>query len=62
MARRRWIQGAVKKSKKGALHRTLHVPAGKRIPLKLLETAAKKKGFTGKRARLALTLRRLRKK
>jgi hypothetical protein len=54
---RKWIQKAIKPSKKGALHKALHVPAGKKIPLKTLRAAARKKGVTGKRARLALTMR-----
>lgn len=28
----KWIQNALKKHKKGALHRELHIPLGKRIP------------------------------
>jgi hypothetical protein len=54
---RKWIQKAIKPSKKGALHKALHVPAGKKIPLKTLRSAAKKKGKLGHRARLALTMR-----
>lgn len=43
----------------GALHRALHVPAGKKIPLALERKAARAPGKLGHRARLALTLRKL---
>ena len=56
----KWIQKAVKK--KGSLRKTLGVKEGKNIPVSKLRSAAKKKGKTGKRARLALTLRKMRKK
>ena len=52
----RWIQGAIRRP--GQLHRDLGVPQGKKIPVKKLRAAAKQKGKVGKRARLALTLRR----
>lgn len=52
-----WIQGAVKK--KGSLRRTLKAKKGKKIPVSKLRAAAKKGGVTGRRARLALTLRKL---
>lgn len=48
--------------KKGALHEELGVPEGKKIPKKKLAVAAKKPGVEGKRARLAETLSKLRKK
>lgn len=57
---KKWIQKAIKK--KGALRKTLKVKKGKTIPLSKLRAAAKKKGITGRRARLALTLRKLRKR
>ena len=50
-----WIAGAIKH--KGALHKELNVPEGKKIPAKKLATAAKKPGVEGKRARLAETLK-----
>jgi hypothetical protein len=50
-----WIQGAIKH--KGALHKTLGVAAGKKIPLSMLKDASKKKGITGERARFAETLK-----
>lgn len=59
MARGRgnFIAGAIKH--RGALHRELGVPQGKRIPAKLLREAAGKGGKLGQRARFAETLRRL---
>lgn len=51
-----WIQKAI--SHPGALHRQLDIPEGKKIPVSQLRAAAKKKGTLGKRARLALTLRK----
>ncbi len=50
-----WIQKAIKKP--GALRKELGVKAGKTIPAKTLNAAAKKKGAEGKRARLAKTLK-----
>lgn len=55
-----WIAGAIKKP--GALRKELHVKKGKKIPKKKLAKAAKAKGKLGKRARLAETLGKLRKK
>jgi len=54
-----WIQGAIGRGKRGALHRMLGIPEGENIPLKLLRKASKKGGKLGHRARLALTLRKL---
>lgn len=59
MAKKNWIQGAIKK--KGALHMQLHVPSGQMIPAKKLNAAAKKGGKLGARARLAKTLKKLHK-
>ena len=56
----KWIQKAIKHP--GALHKELHVPEGKDIPMKKLEKAAKKPGVEGKRARLAETLKGMHKK
>ena len=53
----KWIQKA--HIKKGALHKEMDMPAGKKIPKKKLEAAAKKPGLEGKRARLAETLEKL---
>lgn len=58
-AKEKWIQKAV--SKKGALHKQLHVPKGEKIPKDKLKAAAEKGGKLGKRARLALTLSKLKK-
>jgi hypothetical protein len=58
--KKKWIQGAIKKP--GALHKELGVPEGKKIPEKKLEAAAKKPGKEGKRARLAETLKGMKKK
>lgn len=55
----KWIAGAIKKP--GALHKDLGVPSGKTIPEGKLEVAAKKKGVVGKRARLAETLKKMKK-
>ena len=52
-----WIQGAIKKP--GALRKSLGIKKGKKIPLKKLKAASKKGGKLGRRARLAMTLRRL---
>ncbi len=57
--KKNWIAGAVKN--KGALHRALGVPAGKKIPAKKLESATKKGGKIAKEANLAKTLGKLRK-
>ena len=55
----KWIQGM--HMKKGALHKELGVPEGKKIPEKKLKKAEKAGGKEGKRARLAVTLKGLKK-
>jgi hypothetical protein len=55
----KWIQKAIKKP--GALRKEMGVPAGKKIPASKLAAAAKKPGKLGKRARLAETLKGLKK-
>jgi len=55
----KWIQSAIKKP--GSLRASLHVKKGEKIPAKKLSVAAKKPGITGKRARLAQTLKGLKK-
>jgi hypothetical protein len=55
-----WIREAVKN--RGSLHKQLGIKQGKNIPDALIARAAKKKGKLGKRARLAQTLSKLRKK
>lgn len=57
---KKWIQGAIKK--KGALRRQLKVKKGKKITEAQLRKAIKKGGLIAKRARLARTLRRLKKR
>ena len=54
-----WIQGAIKHP--GALRKTLGAKEGKPIPAAKLQAAAAKGGVTGRRARLALTLKKLHK-
>jgi hypothetical protein len=53
----KWIQKAIKKP--GALHTQLNVPQGEKISVEKLKAAAEKGGKLGRRARLALTLRKL---
>ncbi len=55
---KKWIQGAI--SKPGALRKTLGAKGDEPIPRAKLEAAARKSGKTGQRARLALTLRKMR--
>jgi hypothetical protein len=59
-AKKKWIQKAI--SKPGALKKSLHVPTGEKIPASKLSAAAKKGGKVGQRARLAMTLSKLKKK
>lgn len=54
-----WIAGAINPAHKGLLHRELGVPQGKPIPASKERAAAKGNSPTAKRARLALTLRKL---
>jgi len=54
-----WIQGAI--SKPGALHKQMGVPEGEKIPAGKLEKASHAEGKLGRRARLAITLKGLRK-
>ena len=55
----KWIQEAVKKP--GALRKALGAKKGEPIPAKKLAAAAKKPGKLGQRARLAQTLKGLKK-
>jgi predicted choloylglycine hydrolase len=57
---KKWIQKAIKKP--GSLRRSLGIKKGKKIPKKKLIKAAKKKGKMGRRARLAITLGKMRRK
>ena len=59
MAKGKWIQEAIKKP--GALKKSLGVAEGKTIPSGKLAKAAKAPGKTGQRARLAQTLKGLKK-
>lgn len=54
-----WIQKAIKH--RGALRKSLKVKSGQDIPVSKLEKTAKQSGVLGKRARLALTLRKFKK-
>jgi hypothetical protein len=57
----KWIAKATKN--KGALHRALHVPIGKKIPAKKMAKAAKSSSpKMKKRVALAQTLNKMRKK
>lgn len=53
----KWIQKAI--GKEGSLRKTLGAKKGETIPAGKLAAAAKKPGVTGKRARLAQTLKKL---
>jgi len=55
----KWIQKAIKKP--GALKQSLGAKKGEPIPAKKLAAAAKKPGKMGQRARLAETLKGLKK-
>lgn len=59
-AKKKWIQKAI--SKPGALKKQLGVSADKKIPTGKLAAAAKKGDKVGQRARLAMTLSKLKKK
>jgi len=60
MMAEKWIQKAIKKL--GALRKELGAKPGKPIPAAKLAAAAKKPGVEGKRARLAETMRKFKKK
>lgn len=55
-----FIQDAIKKP--GALRKALHVKEGKTIPAAKLTKAAKAPGKLGQRARLVVTLKKMKKK
>ena len=59
MTKKNWIQKAIKKP--GSLRKSLKVKKGEKIPAKKLAAAAKKGGKLGQRARLAQTLKKIRK-
>lgn len=54
---RKWIQSAIEKP--GSLRKAMKVKEGEKIPAKKLEKAAEAPGKMGKRARLAMTLKRM---
>lgn len=58
-AKKQWIQEAIKKP--GALKSSLGVKKGEKIPAAKLEKAAKAPGKLGQRARMAQTLKGLKK-
>jgi len=58
--KKNWIAGAIKKP--GALRKALGAKAGKNIPAGKLAKAAKAGGKLGQRARLAQTLKGMKKK
>ena len=60
MKSKNWIAGAIKKP--GALRKALGAKAGKNIPAGKLAKAAKAGGKLGQRARLAQTLKGIKKK
>jgi hypothetical protein len=59
MATEKWIKNAIKKP--GALRKSLGAKEGQPIPEKKLAKAATKSGKMGQRARLAQTLRKMKK-
>jgi hypothetical protein len=59
MATKNWIAGAIKKP--GALKESLGVKKGEKIPAGKLAAAAKAPGKMGQRARLAQTLKGMKK-
>ena len=59
MTKKNWIQKAIKKP--GSLRKSLKVKKGDKIPASKLRAAAKKPGKLGQRARLAMTLNKIRK-
>lgn len=60
MARKYWIRPATRR--RGALHRALGIPLDQRIPTRTLRAVAKVTGRLGRQARLALTLRGMRRR
>jgi len=55
-----WIKGAI--GERGGLHESLGIAKGEKIPAEKVEEAAKKGGKVGKQARLAKTLKKMKKK
>lgn len=59
MRNKNWIYRAIGKDR-GALHRSLGIPLKEKIGHARTAAAAKRKGKVGRRARLALTLEKMR--
>tara|TARA_R100001244_G_scaffold56911_1_gene48426 strand:+ start:402 stop:584 length:183 start_codon:yes stop_codon:yes gene_type:complete len=57
---KKWIAKAIKNP--GSLRKTLKVKKGQKIPVSKLKKAAEGGGTTARRARLALTLRKMNKR
>lgn len=57
--KKNWIAGAIKKP--GALRKEMGIAEGKKIPKKKLAKAAEAPGKLGQRARLAVTLGKMKK-
>jgi hypothetical protein len=55
--KRNWIAGAIKRP--GSLRKALGAKEGQNIPAKKLSAAASKGGAIGRKARLAITLKKL---
>ncbi len=60
MSKKHWIQKAIKHP--GALHKSLGIAKGKKIPVATLKRAASGNGMIAKRARLAMTLMHMHRK
>jgi hypothetical protein len=59
--KKKWIQDAIKPQNAGKLRSALGAKEGQPIPAGKLAKAAKSSGTTGKQARLAMTLKGLKK-
>jgi len=61
---KKWVQKAKASGgiKKGGLHKSLGIPAGKKIPASKIAAAASKGGKVGKQARLAQTFAKMRRR
>ena len=58
MSKKNWIKGAIKH--KGALHKSLHVPMGEKIPASKIKKAEHSKDpKLARRARIAETLKKM---
>lgn len=59
MRHKRWIQASGIDEHRGALHRELGIPRNRKIPPLVLKIAARAPGKLGRRAREAMTMRRI---